>query len=149
MDVKTMDAQTIFNTVATHLAIQGGPALNDLGHCQYRAPNGRKCAAGAMIPDDQYDPRMEGRSVAAEEVSVCFRRDQADLMMSLQGVHDNANRSMEAPGATWRGPWVAGGVASRLVYLAKRFELHDDVVFKLFPTEVAALPAPQSLPMTA
>jgi len=30
------------------------------GGCVYRGENGMKCAAGILIPDDQYNPKMEG-----------------------------------------------------------------------------------------
>lgn len=28
--------------------------------CLYRGPNGMKCAAGHLIPDEKYKPKMEG-----------------------------------------------------------------------------------------
>ena len=44
---------------------QGGPAFKSIeneGVCAYRSPNGRKCAAGQLIPDELYDPKIEGAS---------------------------------------------------------------------------------------
>lgn len=31
--------------------------------CMYRGPGGKKCAAGLLIPDEKYTPRMEHKSV--------------------------------------------------------------------------------------
>jgi len=31
--------------------------------CRYRGPEGLKCAIGALIPDDLYDARIEGKAV--------------------------------------------------------------------------------------
>lgn len=40
----------------------GKPAIiND--HCRYRTPEGNCCVAGCFIPDELYDPGMEGNSV--------------------------------------------------------------------------------------
>lgn len=33
------------------------------GHCRYRAPNGLQCLIGIHIPDELYDPDMEGLGV--------------------------------------------------------------------------------------
>lgn len=54
-----MDAQEIFNTVARHLFKQGERAVKrgDVV-CKYRAGN-LKCAVGALIPDELYDPDMD------------------------------------------------------------------------------------------
>lgn len=65
-----MDRQEIFDTVATHLLTQGHKAF-DL-NCKYHAKNGDKCAIGVLIPDELYDPVIEGFGVASS-VSALFR----------------------------------------------------------------------------
>lgn len=35
--------------------------------CLYRGPNGKKCAIGRHIPDEEYDPEMEGKGVCDYE----------------------------------------------------------------------------------
>ena len=61
------DAQQIFNKVARHLFEQGSPAKytnsEDEEHCMYRAPDGRKCAVGCLLPDGLYQQDMEDNSI--------------------------------------------------------------------------------------
>lgn len=67
--MENLTAQQIFDRVATHLLTQGrrslrykpGSSLPD--GCAYRGADGLKCAIGCLIPDEVYDPRMEGRKV--------------------------------------------------------------------------------------
>lgn len=33
--------------------------------CRYRGPNGLKCAAGHLIPDEMYSPELEGEHILA------------------------------------------------------------------------------------
>lgn len=87
-----MDNQTAFDRVATHLLAQNEKATdNKSGHCVYRAPDGRKCAIGALIPDDKYTSEMEGKmpeqlhntwGLFGNEVNI-------ELLDDLQDCHDN------------------------------------------------------------
>lgn len=55
-----MNLQEIFNKVYTGLRDQGFErAVNERGNCMYRAPDGKKCAFGHLIPDELYKPEME------------------------------------------------------------------------------------------
>lgn len=89
-----MQAQEIFDTVATHLFKQGRRATNwEMPHmCSYRGAGGSKCAVGVLISDDVYDPMMEGRTIVG---LVDFGSGLPDwmgenlgLLSWLQGVHD-------------------------------------------------------------
>jgi hypothetical protein len=56
--------QEVFNIVSAHLLTQVKRSMvclhNDQHEsCAYRGKNGMKCAAGILIPDDQYDISME------------------------------------------------------------------------------------------
>jgi hypothetical protein len=83
-----MNAQEIFDTVAKHLAQQAGQAtLGDA--CAYRGDDGRKCAAGILINDEEYEPAMEGKM--ADEVLPSRLMRHLDLILSLQMVHDNSD----------------------------------------------------------
>jgi len=62
-----MDKQAIFDQVKHHLLAQNALALDD-DDCVYRAPDGRRCAIGALIPDDLYHEEMEGEGFNNE----CF-----------------------------------------------------------------------------
>ena len=59
-----MNPQEIFDTISKHLLTQKKKALNSKNYCLYRTDNDLKCAIGCLIPDDLYDPEIEGFSVA-------------------------------------------------------------------------------------
>ncbi len=54
----TWARQRVFDIVLDHIRAQGKPAFIK-GTCLYRAPDGCKCAIGALIPDDSYFGTME------------------------------------------------------------------------------------------
>lgn len=92
-----MNKQEIFDTVVNHLRTQGKKAVKGQGGiCMYRAPDGSKCAAGVLIPDEIYDPKMEGRDVRAlinpydyVALNELFG-DNLALVAALQTVHDGS-----------------------------------------------------------
>jgi hypothetical protein len=97
-----MTPQEIFDTVARHLFTQGQRAGilrdDDDSHgddfsCRYRAPGGATCAVGKLLPDDAYDPGMEGNAVdgicsAYGDMLPTWMLDQQVLLNWLQKVHD-------------------------------------------------------------
>jgi hypothetical protein len=96
-----MNQQEIFDKVATHLITQGVQALTiaDVGRaspspvCAYRGDNGTMCAAGCLIPDEEYKTEFEGlpwgRRLAEAIPSLASLTDKDhDLIVSLQNVHD-------------------------------------------------------------
>lgn len=59
-----MNKQKLFDTVVKGLLAQGMPSIDTHNlECKYRGPGGTKCAAGQIIPDEDYDPSWEGNSV--------------------------------------------------------------------------------------
>jgi hypothetical protein len=66
-----MNAQEIFDKVASHLAKQkvrsGAPEVMENGQerlvCKYRGPNGTMCAFGIFISEENYRESMEGCNV--------------------------------------------------------------------------------------
>ena len=58
-----MTNQEIYDDVLAHLRKQGKAAVNTGGDCQYRGASGTSCAVGCLIPDELYDPLIEGLSV--------------------------------------------------------------------------------------
>ncbi len=56
-----MTKQELFNLAYLGLAAQGfRKSVNPVANrCQYRAPNGDRCAIGHCIPDEKYLPEME------------------------------------------------------------------------------------------
>lgn len=90
-----MTNQELFDTVARALMAQGGPSFQE-DNCVYRNPaNGRKCAAGHLIPDEKYASWMEGKSVLAVELILAIGIPQIDadawrLVLWLQHAHDQS-----------------------------------------------------------
>lgn len=100
-----MDAQAIFNAVATHLFRQGKPAYSFDEHaCMYRTPDGLKCAVGCLIPDELYTPLMEFQAAGNLITYASVRGYQlpefieanARLLRELQEVHDDPDNCHDA-----------------------------------------------------
>ena len=53
-------AQEVFDQVSSHLLTQMKKSINPKNPslCVYHADSGLKCAAGCLISDDEYTPRM-------------------------------------------------------------------------------------------
>lgn len=109
---ETMTKQETFTTVVNALRKQGEKSQPTEGHgslcCQYHMEkDGKvlKCAAGWLIPDDQYDFRFEGDTVRVDpsenELSELLFElgHDLDLVESLQSIHD-CN-----PVECWEGCW--------------------------------------------
>lgn len=97
------DKQLIFNLVASAIIEQGGASAlvtTDGVVCQYRGPNGRKCAAGHLLPDADYKPEFEGKSVMADKLDELFNKEDnwplitpnsgRGFLHELQQAHDRA-----------------------------------------------------------
>lgn len=103
-----MNPQEIFDTVARHLFTQGKRATDfeqsyNRTVCRYRTSDGLKCAAGCLIPDDKYDPKMEGWAINGEKVRTYlpqFVIDNIWLVVDLQRAHDEAADDRFIPNVT-------------------------------------------------
>lgn len=82
-------AQLLFDFIARHLFKQGCRSA-DKEMCLYRGPGKRRCAVGAVIPDEMYDESHEGDTIAdgAAEMLPTWAKQYISLLNSLQGVHD-------------------------------------------------------------
>ncbi len=60
-----MNKQEVFDKVASHLLTQKRLSVNknNSAICRYKTKKGLKCAIGCLIPDELYDPDIEGRTV--------------------------------------------------------------------------------------
>jgi len=88
-----MTNQELFDIVVTHARKQNARAL-DGGSCRYRTRDGLKCFAGALIADEFYDAKLEGRAVYNIDVERALVRSgvtdaQISLVGDLQSVHDH------------------------------------------------------------
>lgn len=102
--------QETFDTVARHLLTQAEKAIRTgtLDECAYRGDRGLRCAVGCLLPDDLYDPSMEGQSCfKGSDVGAIMQRLGYDpgLLELLQAIHDS--RSV----AGW--PDALGDLAAR------------------------------------
>lgn len=111
-------AQEIFDTVAKHLLTQNARSVGsyfETGGCRYRGPNGLKCAVGCLIPDELYDPEMEGHGstfLVMNYPELGFH-GVSRLLSHLQSIHDHDDVK-----------WWPEGLRS----LAAEFGLSDAVV---------------------
>ena len=92
-----MTRQEIFDKVVAHFAVQRAPAVDDEGACLYRTDDGRKCAVGALIPDDAYDPKCEStpidrlfRDLPGMMEAAGLRSENADFLEDIQLIHDHS-----------------------------------------------------------
>jgi hypothetical protein len=85
-----VSAQELFDTVATHLLGQKKAAKNAAGLCCYRSPDGLRCAVGCLIPDEVYDPSLEGRSALKlwDSPILAHLKEHSALLCDLYVLHD-------------------------------------------------------------
>ncbi len=109
-----MNRQEIFDKVATHLLTQNAKATYgtynkydgrgpdgksqyvETPQCVYRAPDGKKCAAGVLIPDELYDATFEGNRAAAvlgrladKSPEMSRLAEEISFVGQLQLIHDD------------------------------------------------------------
>lgn len=91
-----MTKQEIFDKVVAGLASQGFERSVDAEsphRCMYRGAEGRRCAAGWLIPDEQYRAGLEKLPVVS--AAVCgvlvglVGEENILFVQALQDVHDN------------------------------------------------------------
>lgn len=84
--------QQIFDQVATHLLTQNAQSgkMDDDGQfaCLYRSEHGLKCAAGCLIADDEYHPKMEGDNWYELMIGGLVPTHFNDEIRTLQRIHD-------------------------------------------------------------
>lgn len=120
-----MTPQQIFDTIAVGLIEQGMRSSDESGNCLYRGPNGLKCAAGMILPDDcrpqDYEGygfretlwQMQGEGLSVPE----YVRNNVPLISTLQTVHDNPE--------SWENLTV---LADKLTTVAESFHLNAAAV---------------------
>jgi hypothetical protein len=87
------DDQAVFDYVVKFLRKQGCKSMGEC-NCRYRDNMGHACAVGCLIPDDEYDVRMEGRTV--EHIPLFFDEYNMSLLKDLQWhVHDSVGELEE------------------------------------------------------
>lgn len=91
-----MNPQEIFNTVVNHLRNQNSKALNEEGSCCYRGCDGKKCAIGCLITDEEYSQCFEGVSaqnlLQVQNIPDSLKvklSNHHKLLQNLQNIHDS------------------------------------------------------------
>ena len=91
--------QATFDKVVNHLRRQGckseGSYTNPMtgqvtSGCVYRGPNNLMCAAGCLIPNEDYTPKMEGQPANVREVKEVLEKNghNVELAQKFQNIHD-------------------------------------------------------------
>lgn len=84
-----MNKQEMFDTAVLGILNQGGISISEDGICLYRNPNGRKCAAGFLIPDEYYYPDMEKKIFSALAFKLPdYLQKHSNFIGILQSIHD-------------------------------------------------------------
>lgn len=96
LPTKDSTLQEIFDFVVLKLREQGAKSMSPKGNpdsttginCAYRGDKGRKCAAGHLIPDDQYHPSFEGSRARVLPYFRGWSEPARELVERLQSIHD-------------------------------------------------------------
>lgn len=88
-----MTRQEIFDKVWAGLKGQGFErSITEEGICVYRGPNGTKCAAGHVLPDEEYDPEYDEGGGCHVGIIPWFANNFHDseysFLVTLQRIHD-------------------------------------------------------------
>jgi len=81
-----MSAQEVFDKVYNHLINQGRASVDEYGFCRYRH-NGLMCAAGCLIPDEEYSQKLE----MMHWTSLGLSNHHLELIQTMQSIHDRSN----------------------------------------------------------
>lgn len=126
--------QETYDTVARHLRKQNAPSVRKYTHRgpegMYRSPDGKMCAIGCLIPDDEYQEDLfesEYVNVLVEEYKCpSLLEHDLDLLMELQGVHDV---TVEGDAAIWSvGDTFWEACKEGLLRVASDFKLNTKVL---------------------
>lgn len=138
MDQKTHD----YLTICRHLFQQGEQAINPTFACRYRI-KGKKCAVGVLIPDDNYSPEMESKSIQAlfaiwmKEDWVRSRLGHIPMLQALQRIHDNSEiwTNKTCMGLALDAVGIASGIdVSKCLSVQSTFTKNLDYISEHFQT---------------
>lgn len=84
--------QEVFDKIVGHLRRQNSKSLSGLigGTCKYRGANGKMCAVGCLIPDNQYTRGLEFLAPDHDELRDILSQFTLNfpLLKTLQSIHD-------------------------------------------------------------
>jgi len=79
-----MTKQCVFDKIAAHMMKQGGKCLDDKGHCNYRNAEGKACAAGCLLTDEEALDNTEWEGKCPLDLEFCLW-----MVVRAQHLHDN------------------------------------------------------------
>lgn len=96
-----MTRQETYDILIAHMRQQGEPAIEN-SVCRYRCLDGKKCPAGALIPDELYSPTMEGAPLQTDYSQpfcgvtkvIHERGHDITLVRMFQQIHDHGTPSI-------------------------------------------------------
>ncbi len=86
--------QQVFDKVWDHFVVNKGTQSKIDSCCQYRGPDGARCAVGVCLPDDLYDAGMEGHRIGFIQINFAdvydkvFNGISSEDLSGLQHAHD-------------------------------------------------------------
>ena len=94
-------AQYTFDTIATHLLVQGQPSMGivpngfggKISGCAYRGDHGLRCAVGFCISNESYRADLEGKTAWSNEVLGAISPqycNDGEFLSDLQTIHDTS-----------------------------------------------------------
>lgn len=92
-----MNAQEIYDKVAVHLLTQNAKSMkrseDDGEFCAYRGDEGRKCAAGCLLTDEEAGVAdalpLSSWELAEERLDLSRFAEHSGLIRELQAIHDH------------------------------------------------------------
>lgn len=93
VDYNNLTKQQAYEHIRHYFTRPGARLSRGLDRCYYRHPDdGRACAVGCLIPDELYNPDMEGRSAHSVLTrDLGWDDDLAVFLGAAQRKHDSAN----------------------------------------------------------
>lgn len=120
--MEQLTEQIIFDRTCEHMKSQKVQAITPNGRCRYRTEDGLKCNVGHLIPDEDYDPKMDANSTGGAISTVLCRFPQLHylrpfqhLLSDLQAVHDSL--------LVRRENLLNGYTAGRMLHISKKYKL--------------------------
>jgi len=87
-----MTRQEAYDRMLAHMRNQKAFSLESSTTCVYRHPCGHKCAVGALIPDEAYDPGFEGSDATDKDVVLAASMNPEDAIFlndAQDSLHDS------------------------------------------------------------
>lgn len=112
--------QEIFDIVANHLLTQGKKSMDSTGRfCNYRGKDGTKCAAGVLIPDDQYCRHFEQLTWQELVQKRWVEGKFVFQIQILQKIHDEASNNPKQCLESWKDDLKAFAEAHYLTFIVQ------------------------------